>query len=127
MRRSCGLRETSSKRRHVALCQVPRNDSPRTSPAGISAFRVAGQGTESTVCGVLPQCAYMRIINVILSERASRAQDYLASHTKRLDKIRCLWTTIAQRREALMVCLAIWGWHHYSRYHLLGSQFVLLH
>lgn len=90
-------------------CQVPPNDSPRISPAGISAFRVAGQGTGSTVCDVLPQCAYMRTINVILSERASRAQDYLTSRAKGLDKIRGLWTAIVQRREALMVCLSHLG------------------
>jgi len=42
---------------------------------------------------------------VILSERASCTQDYLANHTKKLDKIRGFWTAIAQRREALMELL----------------------
>jgi hypothetical protein len=46
----------------------------------------------------------MRAINVILFKRASSAQDYLAAHSKVLDKIRGLWTVIVQQREALMVC-----------------------
>lgn len=46
----------------------------------------------------------MRTITVILSGSASCAQDYLTNHTKDLDKIRGLWTVIAQRREALAVC-----------------------
>jgi hypothetical protein len=44
------------------------------------------------------------IMTVILSGRASCAQDYLANHAKDLDKIRGLWTAIIQRREALAVC-----------------------
>ncbi len=87
-------------------CQMPPNDGPKNvSRTVISALRVAGQGTGSTVCGVHLQCAYMRTsTTVILSGRASCKQDYMTGHTKDLDKIRGLWTAIAQRREALTVC-----------------------
>jgi len=53
-------------------------------------------------CASSARISYMPTINVILSERTSRAQDYLANHAKDLDKIRGLWTAIVEQREALM-------------------------
>jgi len=46
--------------------------------------------------------AHSKLLDKAQDQLASCTQDYLANHTKELDKIRGLWTAIAQRREALM-------------------------
>lgn len=65
--------------------------------------------------------ARSELLDKAQGQLASCTQDYLTSHAKDLDKIRGLWTAIAQRREVLRVCQDICYWH---QYHLPGSQCV---